>query len=661
MWVESDTNIPSGESLIRQFVRGKRWFREELGVDSRLAWMPDTFGFSAALPQIMKNCGVPYFATQKLTRQDPEADPFPYNVFWWEGMDGSRVLSHLFKKSNAVITPGDLITRWEDDRIQQEDIDGMIYTFGYGDGGGGPTREMVETARRCRDLEGAPRCRMESPVAYFERQENVKNTYSGELYLAWHRGTLTSQAKTKKLLRRAETALKQAEFCLSRQMLQGRAMPENWQEELDGLWKKLLFNQFHDVATGASIQAVHDRAVQELRQVADGCARLIAGMLGPEGGAAFNSLSWPVSRHGTVIPAQGWAALPPEPAGEKATVRRCQTDRGEVYELRNRHLACRVDGQGELVSIRDAGGREYLAGKGNRLLMFKDVNTCYDAWELGSMYENIPVELDKTAKVRVLPEDDGAALLVERVLHDSPMTQKIFLGNDALRLDFETRIDWQERHKLLKAAFPVNTYAAQAIHEIQFGYVRRPTHRSRQHDRDQYEVCNHRYTALTDGALGAAVLNDCKYGVSVSGSEIRLTLLKAAMMPDMHADRGIQEFTYSFCPFRGDFTDSEVLHQAAALNEPPIFGTAGWDSYPVCLPDSKNIIVDTVKPADTAENALLVRIYEAMGKQTDCAFALHPNIRKIIETDMLEENPRDTDPGHVRFRPFEIKTFILFL
>ena len=184
MWIESDTNIPSGESLIRQFVCGKRWFRSQTGTESRMAWMPDTFGFSASLPQIMKKCGIPYFATQKLLRQDPEAAAFPYNVFWWEGMDGSRVLSHIYKKNNANFDSGDLLTRWEDDRIQQENIDGLIYPFGFGDGGGGPTREMLEIVRRCRDLEGAPRCRMESPVRYFERQQNVENVYNGELYLA---------------------------------------------------------------------------------------------------------------------------------------------------------------------------------------------------------------------------------------------------------------------------------------------------------------------------------------------------------------------------------------------------------------------------------------------------------------------------------------------
>ncbi len=337
LWIEFDTNMPSGESLIRQVARGKRWFREELGVDSQMAWMPDTFGFNGALPQILSKCGVPYFATQKLVRQDPECEPFPYNVFWWEGIDGSRVLSHLFKKNNAVFNAGDLVTRWEEDRIQQENIDSFMYPFGYGDGGGGPTREMVEMANRCTDLEGAPRCHMESPVKFFKRLGDVENVYCGELYLAWHRGTLTSQARTKAALRRAETALKQVEFLLSRRLLSGKAMPENWRQRLDGLWKTVLFNQFHDIATGASIRRVHERSEQELQGVAADCHAWMEELAG-KGSTAYNHLSWPVRIRNTEIPAQGCAAIG-ESGENTATV---QTVSGG-WELKNRHIVCRID------------------------------------------------------------------------------------------------------------------------------------------------------------------------------------------------------------------------------------------------------------------------------------------------------------------------------
>ena len=655
LWVESDTNIPSGESLIRQFAWGKRWYRQELGLDVKMAWMPDTFGFSAALPQIMKKCQVPYFATQKLIRQDPECQPFPYNVFWWEGMDGSKVLSHTFKKNNANFQAGDLITRWEEDRVQQENIDGLMFPFGFGDGGGGPTRDMVEMAQRCADLEGAPRCHMESPVKYFEHLGDVENTFRGELYLAWHRGTLTSQTKTKRGIRKAETALKQLEFILSRQMLSGKEMPENWRERLTDLWKKLLFNQFHDIAPGTSIARVHERAEKELWEVAEDAWDFIESMVGdgyPAPECFYNTFSWPTLD----APAQSCALNDESMPQQAAKVFR--SDAGWVLE--NRFLRCVINDDGELVSVKNPGcDTDYMAGQGNRFLMFKDVNTCYDAWEIGSMYENMPVALNGAVKISGQQVLNTATLELEKKLDNSILKQTILLGADAQRLEFITEIDWQEKHKMLKVAFPVNAYANEAYHEVQFGYVKRPVHRSYQTDKDRYEVCNHRYTALTDGAHGAAVLNDGKYGVNVVENEIRLTLLRSAMMPDQNADRGMQEFTYAFYPFDGPFQDSDVLQQAAELNEMSIFASLCDDLGPIFLPDCKNIIVDTIKPADTVENALLVRVYEAMGKQTDCSFTANPYIKSVTETDMLEENPTPVDLSHVHFGPFEIKTFIL--
>ena len=672
VWVESDANIPSGESLIRQFVWGKRWFRRELGVETLLAWMPDTFGFSAALPQIMKKCGVPYFATQKLSRQDPEAEPFPYNVFWWEGLDGSRVLSHFFKKNNAVFLSGDLVARWEEDRVQREHIDGMMYPFGYGDGGGGPTREMVETARRCEDLEGAPRCRVESPVRFFERQTQVEETWRGELYLAWHRGTLTSQARTKRGIRKAEVTLKLVEYYMAQRMMAGGEILPAWRERLEELWKTLLFNQFHDIAPGSSIARVHERAERELNEVRDGGCALIRELLGAPDGErtmACNHLSWPRTVGGVTVPAQGCAEMDPDTENfSSAQVSQTQVDwlpEKEYYELRNRNLICRVDRYGQIISVKRSGSeREYLSAPGNRFLMFKDVNTSYDAWELGSMYEKLPVEMEEDARIEAVRDGEGAALTVERQIGHSRLWQKIFLGHDAQRLDFVTAIDWQERHKLLKVAFPVNVYANEAIHEVQFGYVMRPTHRSRQSDRDRYEVSNQRYTAVEDGGAGAAVLNDCKYGVNVVGSEIRLTLLKAPMMPDMHADLGTQEFTYAFCPFEGPFREGNVLREAVELNEPTVFAPSGTVQRPILVPAQRNIVVDAVKPADTAARAILVRVYEAMGMNTEAAFAVGDGITRVDETDMLEENPRELCRGEtlrVPFGAFEIKTFLLHL
>jgi alpha-mannosidase len=295
--------------------------------------------------------------------------------------------------------------------------------------------------------------------------------------------------------------------------------------------------------------------------------------------------------------------------------------------------------------------------------MFKDVNTCYDAWELGSMYEKLPVSLDGKAEISVEEHPWSAVLTVKKQLHDSVLEQSIILNPDESQLIFVNTIHWQEKHKLLKVAFPVNAYANEAYHETQFGYVKRPVHRSYRTDRDRYEVCNHRYTALTDGAHGAAVLNDGKYGVNVVDNEIRLTLLRAPMMPDMKADQGNHRFTYSFYPFGQSFAQSDIVCQAAELNEQPIIGSVQKqiENRPVFVPMQKNIVVETIKPADTVENALLVRAYESVGIRTLASFQVAENIKKVEETDMLEEDPQGIVTDNVAFGPFEIKTFLLYL
>ncbi len=281
VYVECDTNLAGGESLVRQFVLGKRWFYREFGADSRMAWLPDTFGFSGALPQIMEECRVPYFATQKLLRCDPECEQFPYNLFWWEGIDGTRILSHVYKKNNAVFSSGALRERWEKDRNQKQEIDTFMFPFGYGDGGGGPTEIMLETERRCRDLEGAPRCVMESPVDFFDRLDGraVKNVYYGELYLAWHRGTYTAQARLKRGVRRAEYALREAEYLAGLLRLSGRREEEeDTLGRLKELWELLLLQEFHDILPGSSIERVNEEAWEALERV-ERQSRELAGKL----------------------------------------------------------------------------------------------------------------------------------------------------------------------------------------------------------------------------------------------------------------------------------------------------------------------------------------------------------------------------------------------
>jgi alpha-mannosidase len=731
-YVECDTNIPSGESLIRQLTYGKRWFRAMFGVETKLAWLPDSFGFTAALPQILAGCGIRYFATQKLLRCLSECDPFPYNIFWWEGMDGTRILSHLYFENNSAVDPGLLNQRWKKDRHQQEDIDTFLFPFGFGDGGGGATRDLVELARRVKDLEGAPRTRMASPVAFFEdieRRGLPKNRYVGELYLQWHRGTYTSQAELKKGCRRCEIALHEAEFwCTAADVCGLFRYPA---QELNGLWKKLLLNQFHDLLAGTSITRVNKEGRQAFAAVQSGAhaladharAKLAKRSAGPSrrGIVLFNSLSW--NRNALVrLPAGatgacGWdgQALPSQTEPEGTLVRAqippcgcttifplndaseteqsesgqcvCFTD-GSSAVLENEYLRVLIDTAGRISGILDKEtGMQITAGLCNNFKLYKDVNIDYDAWEIGSMYESLPVKLKEQAEIFPLfsqkkgPCNSKAlhgrlisGILVKRKLHNSALAQRITLESGSRRIDFHTTIDWKEQHKLLKVEFPVSVCADEAIHEIQFGYVKRPNHVSRRYDADRYEVCCHRYTALAEAGHGVAVLNDCKYGVSVNGSSINLTLLKAPVIPDMYADQGKHTFTYSLYIYNGSFADGGTVQNAYELNFPvqkaegaeaeSLFTVVEGSNSAVRAPKAPcSVLLETAKEADDGSGDVILRLYESQKTAVNCTLHCLWKIKKAFQTDMKEENAEELDFNGdsvpLRFRPFEIKTLRL--
>lgn len=680
MWVECDTHIPSGESLIRQFVKGRHWFKEEMGADSVLAWMPDTFGFSGNLPQIMKKCGLKYFTTQKLLRQDPECEPFPYNIFMWEGIDGTQILSHIYKKNNSQFTPAHLIERWEKDRIQEENIDSMLFPFGFGDGGGGCTRTMLEQARRCEDLEGAPRCKVESPVRFFERIEKkpVPETYVGELYLAWHRGTLTSQAETKKGIRKAETALHNLEFLMAKVLSENcfslsGSVSEKYGEcknELERLWDDLLFCQFHDIAPGTGIERVAKEAVEKLEKVISDAKQLtkeLAGAAYGDSTVIYNMTGLSKNCHGVSLPA--YSAVDVPLSGTKAPE---VSESAEGFKVKNAHFTCVIDKKGRVTSFKRNGSeKEYVCGAWNRFLMFKDVTTCYDAWEIGAMYENVPVELDDDTNVTAKISGDECVIHVERQLHNSKLLQDIVIGEYSERIDFRTHLDWNERHKLLKVSFDSDVFANEAYHDIQFGYVKRPTHRSTQFDKDRYEVSNQKFSAISDGGHGVAVLNDCKYGVNVKKSDIRLTLMKAPLAPDMHADLGEHDFTYSVYAFDGNITESALEKEAYDLNNPAEI-LPGKSAESLFKTDKNNIIIESVFPSED-DKSIVLRVYEAMGMETEAKLSIGFACNEAHETDMMlsqeqklemlqREKDALTNPEcmvKLHFTPFEIKTLII--
>lgn len=691
MWLEPDTNLPSGEALVRQVALAKEFHQTEFGVDTRVLWLPDTFGFSAALPAIMAGTGLDYFATKKLVDNYNDSDPFPLVTFEWVGHDGSAVLSHVYRKCNSPIDPATFARRWNQDRLQRDGVSDYLFPFGYGDGGGGPTRTHLEFARRLGDLEGNPRAVWSDPRDFFEGvaagraagSRPALPRYRGELYFAEHRGTYTSQARTKRAGRKAEIALREAEFWASAAGLEaGSPWPRG---RLRTAWKDLLSNHFHDVITGASIARVHeeavaqlDRAAAEAKDMARLAAEAIRAALGDtvEGITVFNSLSWErdalvwlpgadrglVDRSGLPVPVQpaeggcwaalrlpaaGWAGFPADkarvaagaPSNEAATLRRD----GDRFVLENDRLRVEVDAKGRLPSVLDKeSGLELAAGPCNDFRMYRDVTTNYDAWDIDSMYRDCPVELgDGEASIEILARGPlFVSLALTRTLGASRLTQEIRLPAGAARLEFHTTMDWREDHKLLKVDFPTRLNAEDALYEIQFGHVRRPTHRNRRHDADRYEGCHHRWVALAESGRGLALLNDSKYGSSVEGGTINLSLLKAAMVPDPSADRGHHEFSYALMCWNGDFGSQGPVRAGHEFNIPPLVAQGAFAGRSLLGIDKPSVVLEALKLAEDGSGDLILRLYESSGSACRARVSLERGIAAAFSTDLLEGNAR---------------------
>ena len=696
MWVEADTNISSGEALIRQFVHGKRFFKEEFGVDNRFLWLPDVFGYTAALPQIMKGCGIDGFSTQKIWWTYNGGDLFPYNDFYWQGLDGSKVRTFLHSDYCSSTDAGTMINRWTK-RRQRHGLKGFMVPFGYGDGGGGPSREFVENLLRLKDFEGVPKIDMASPNDYFDNTPAPEDTYVGELYFQCHRGVQTSQAKVKWGNRKCELALRETEFLGTLAKLSGHAYPLS---EMDEHWKQVLLCQFHDILPGSSIRRVYDEAYATHTGVLNALADLRLDMAAalcdtkadaltvynslsfdrpvlavlPEGwdGAEANGQPLPVQElnghlvAAVTVPSFGCVSLRPAKAVSAAgEVTATLYEDGAVLE--NDLITLTFDRKGALTSARTATG-EVLRGLGNEMKMFKDTPVDYEAWDVDTNYELQPVDLPEDAEFEVVSEGALAACLrITRPLNKSTLTQTVTLKAGSPRVDFDTTVDWQETHRMLKVGFDVDVQASEATHEIQFGYVRRPNHRSRPFDFDRFEVANHRWTALCEQGRGAAVLNDCKYGVNVLGTSINLTLLRSPFSPDPDCDHGTQHFVYSFFPFEGSLSDSDIVREAYDLNCPAAAYSGERAAFSALSVNARNVFVDTMKPAEDGSDDIILRLYEAMGTRTDTTLSLALPVTGVFACNMLEEEPAETDwrkeadgvAVPLSFRPFEIKTLRL--
>ena len=548
------------------------------------------------------------------------------------------------------------------------------------------------------------------PLEYFHDQEKRAAglpRYVGELYFQAHRGTYTSQARTKRGNRKSEIALREAEtWATMAQALRGDALPA---AELDAAWKLLLLNQFHDIIPGSSIERVYVEALQAYEKVqaaamavTDIATTALAGASRERSIAVFNSLSWersalvplagifasvtdaegrelPIqtvdgaSRVEVRVPSCGWTTVTP---GEKQSARsrspRPSSSNGASLLratrrlLENERIMVSFNDRGEIASIHDKeAGAELADGPCNQLAMYRDVPTAWDAWDLDSMYAATPVDLPEKAMMEVL--DQGplvARLRIARRINDSDVVQVVSLRRGSRRVDFETTVEWRESHKLLKVRFPVRYRAQEALHEIQFGHLARPTHLSRQFDGDRFEVSAHRWSALVEEGRGFAVLNDCKYGVNVLHGSINLTLLKSPLAPDMNADKGTQVFTYSLFSWNGGFSSSGIVREGYELNCPVVTARGGVGQRSLVKVNSPHIILEAVKPAETgAVDSFVLRLYESMRTATRCTLTLDMPITAVEETDMREREPRPlavTDGKlALEFRPFEIKTLLV--
>jgi len=664
MWVESDTNMPGSEALARQFVEGKRFFLDEFGVEPLEVWLPDSFGYSAALPQIIRAAGSRWFLTQKISWN--ETNRMPHHTFLWEGIDGTRVFTHFppVDTYNSELSASELALA-ERQFAEKADASHSLVPFGWGDGGGGPTREMIAAARRTADLEGSPRVRLGSPSQFFsdaEAEYAEPPVWSGELYLEYHRGTYSAQARTKRGNRRSEHLLRAAELWATIDAVRtGAAYPA---ARLRSLWQTVLLHQFHDILPGTSIAWVHQeaeatyaRVAGELQEIIDTAVRSLVG----EGDHALTANAAPIPLAG--VPALGATAaasvLPVAPERD-----------GDGWTFRHERFHWAIDARGLVVGAVDlTTGRELVdpAFPAGVLQMFRDTPREWDAW-------NIDVEdgaLGTTLTDVVGIVTDGTDLVVHRRFGSSELEQRYRVDPFSGALEIALRLDWHERQKMLKIAFPLRVRAERTESEIQFGHVSRPVHANTTWDAAKFETVAHRWIRVVEGDYGVAVANDSSYGHDVQrapGSDggartvARVTLVRAPLFPDPEADQGTHEFRVSLLPSAGV---AAAIGEGLRLNLPPVTVRGAHEIAPVLTLDDPGVIVEAVKLADDGSGDVIVRLYEALGSSRTAQLTAGFAVRAVTQTDLLEREieatalRETTDTVRLDLSPFQLVTLRL--
>ena len=722
MWVESDTNLPNGESLIRQFIYGKRFIKEEFGLDSKLVWLPDVFGYSGALPQIMKKSDMDYFMTTKISWN--QYNHFPYDTFLWKGIDGSEVFTHFittpeegswYYTYNGRMEPEEITGIWENykDKDKNEEL---LIAFGWGDGGGGPTKDMLERARVMKNIPGIPRVKTDTSENYFKRiYETIDHKklgiWEGELYFEMHRGTYTSQSRTKRNNRKVEIMMHNIEFLYSYlDIIRGGNMFPT--EQLRMMWEKVLLNQFHDVLPGSSIRQVYedtDRIYASLfaegEELVNKAERQIAAYLGcrsqellvinttgferddvlfvPYGENICNTTGFEVNGKPVVsqpladgmllyvnqLPAYGFRVLTITDltnCDEKVNVTENSME-NDFYQLR-------FNEEGQISYLYDKKADRIVTADipMNRFGAFEDKPQRFDAWDIDIYYKDKPLKRPILVNREIISSGSvSGSIRMTYKFHDSVIVQDVTIFAQKEGIEFKTNIDWKEKQVLLRVYFPVNVHASNGTYEIQCGNIERPTHTNTEWDLAKFEVCAHRWVDLSEGNYGVSLLNDCKYGHDIHENVIGLSLIKSSVRPDETADRGTHEFTYMLYPHTGDVRNCKVQQLATELNMPLLYISGNGLNEVKRLKeglftvDCDHVYIDTVKKAEE-EDAYIVRLYEFKNMAEKrvvirCAFP----IKRVVETNLVErelgEISFDGQGFEFDIAGFEIKTFKLYL
>ncbi len=717
MWVEADCNLSGGEALVRQFLLGRTFFREHFGKDaeSPVLWLPDVFGYAWAMPQLIQQAGLKYFMTIKIGWS--QYNRLPYDTFMWQGIDGTQVLTHFStvpdpgnyaSTYNAMANAREALGTWKN--FQQKELHkDLLMAYGFGDGGGGPTLEMLENIKVMKHFPALPQVKQSSVKAFFESiaplsKSRMMPVWNGELYLEYHRGTFTTQARNKRANRKSEFLLHDVEFIATL-----AALHTNYQyptQELDDAWRTVCLNQFHDIIPGSSIGLVYeesqqqyeqltkdmnhlrDEALHTLSQKLDGDLILINATSFTQQGLVFipGDSFQRFTRDGEPVPIQPadsglWVNAGNLPPYSMVSLNKLSNVQGQtphlisspVPILENTFLRVEFNPDGDISRIFDKrANREVLAPNSiaNQFQAFEDRPKDWDAWDIEIFYDDKMWLAEPASSIQVVEYGElRQTIEIKRRILNSFYTQRISLNHNSPRIDFDTQIDWNERHIMLKVAFPVDILAPQATYEIQWGNVQRPTHRNTSWDWARFETCAHKWVDLGEGNYGISLLNDCKYGHDIHDNVMRITLLRSPTMPDPMADSGEHQFKYSLYPHVGSWNE-ETQREAYLLNDPIIVyqrkDVAGKkvtsELSPLVSVDQPNVIIETIKRAEDGDG-IIVRLYESQRKRGQVKVKLGFTVESVWETNLLEENESalsvENDSIQLNLRPYQIMTIRL--